>query len=882
MGEDGVVVNVTVTNEIEIVVTEPAGIARTGEFVRVGVPCPKATIWDTESLCLLTAENQAQSCQSSILGTWHDGSVKWLLLDFAATLPPHGRMIYRLLERPASIPPAANPVSIEKKAEYWRVSTGVAEFIVDTSEFRPFRSVTVNSGDTPVAGCSACLLEVEGRSLTPCVDTVVAESEGPLRSVLRLEGCFDAGAPASPRFSCRMHFFSGSSQVMLDFSLHNPRAASHPGGLWDLGDSGSLLFKELSLRFPLTRRGDSVITCSPEPGLPLLRCQPSAGGMRVCQESSGGENWNSPVHRTRDGAVRLRYRGYEVTHGGQRISGGRRATPVVWCGEGGVGVSAVMPLFWQEFPKAFTIDADELTVELFPGCSPDLLHELQGGERKTTSLCLDFAASPEGLAWARSPLVAVPSPETCRRSSVFFDLPPTTTGGDAMDLVDRFASPDNLIHKREIVDEYGWRHFGDFYADHEAVFHGGKLPFVSHYNNQYDLCGGLYRKFLATGGTAWGQLASDLARHVCDIDLYHTDQDRQEFNRGLFWHTDHYIDAGLSTHRTCSREHLAVKDPRYCGGGPGAEHCYTTGLLYHYFQTGNPAFRDAVISLADWVLGSLSGTATVLDVVKKTLRNLSLLRATAQKHCRVFPKYPLTRGTGNAVTACLDAYEVSADTRFLAEAESLIRGALHPGDDIDARNLLDPESAWSYTVLLVAVAKFLDKKRELHQLDSAYGYARSCLLAYAEWMLDHEYPYLEKPDVLEYPNETWAAQDLRKSVLFWFAAAYAPPGRGVAFLERATFFYDSASAELLRHPTSSFTRPIALMLQNGWIGAALSRQGALPSHGEGEGDNSHLGRPTPCLTFSAVVARLFSDLPVALKNTNIKKELAWLKARLKR
>lgn len=871
---------VVIMSGIEIVVTETAGLARNKEFVRVGVPCPNSVIWGAQSFLLVNQENEEQLCQATILNTWHDGSVKWLLLDFAATVPAYGRVKYRLFERNDSIAIVADPISIDKGTDCWRISTGSAEFVLDTKEFRPFRSITVNNSNLQAAGCSSCLLELDGRTLTPFVDTVVAESVGPLRSIVRLEGCFGGVASASPRFSCRIHFFSGCSHVLLEFTLHNPRPASHPGGLWDLGDKGSLLFKELTLKFPLASKGGTSIICSPEPDRSLLQFDPSSGAVRVYQESSGGEIWNSPVHRTRGGTVRLRYRGYEVTNGGKKLCEGQRATPIVWCGNGEVGVSAVMPLFWQEFPKAFTVGADELKVELFPGDSPDL-HELQGGEQKTTAVYLDFAASRDGLAWARSPLVAVPSPETCKRSSVFIDLPSIPAEGENNDLVDLFVTTDKLIHNRENADEYGWRNFGDFHADHEAVFHKGTQPFVSHYNNQYDLCGGLYRKFLASGDVMWGQLASDLARHVCDIDLYHTDQDRQEFNQGMFWHTDHYIDAGLSTHRTCSREHLTVKDPRYCGGGPGAEHCYTTGLLYHYFLTGNPAFRGAVISLADWVLISLSGTATVLDVVKKTTKNVRLLRNSSKKQRRIFPRYPLTRGTGNALTACLDAYEVSGNDRFLVEAERLIRGALHPEDDIAVRNLSDPESTWSYTVLLVAVAKFLNKKLELKQLDSGYDYARACLLAYAEWMFVHEYPYLEKPEKLEYPNETWAAQELRKSVVFWFAAAYASTDRAEEFIERAKFFYDSASSELLKHSTSSFIRPLALMLQNGWVGTALSQRGILFSNGCMKGEKGYYGRGNPYLTLSAVFCRFISDMFSAIGRTSVKKEIAWIRLRLK-
>ena len=49
---------------------------------------------------------------------------------------------------------------------------------------------------------------------------------------------------------------------------------------------------------------------------------------------------------------------------------------------------------------------------------------------------------------------------------------------------------DTFEHKREMIDEYGWRHFGDIYGDHEGVRQHGPPPLVSHYNNQYDPVGG--------------------------------------------------------------------------------------------------------------------------------------------------------------------------------------------------------------------------------------------------------------------------------------------------------------------------------------------------------------------------------------------------------
>lgn len=861
----------------EIYLTETIGVPRTREYVRVGVPCAKGAYSNTEGLQLRTPADEALPVQTTILKKWHDGSIKWLLLDFAATVPAHERVVYRLVKVSDLLPTEPTPIIITKGPDQWRVVTGAAQFVIDAREFGPFKSITVNKKELLASGGASCLLGLAEKKLSPIVENITAESEGPLRAIVCLEGRFDSDRHTAPRFVCRLHFCVDSSTVMVELTLLNPRAASHPCGLWDLGDNGSFLFKELSLQFPLAGSEKNRIVCSPEAELTSLQFMPSPDGFRIYQESSGGENWHSPVHRTRDGSVRLRFNGYEISDGGKKIAGGKRATPVVWCGEGGVGVAAVMPYFWQEFPKAFSADVAGLKVELFPACAPDL-HELQGGEQKTTTIHLDFATSPDGLTWARSPLVVAPSPETCRNSHVFSDLPPTPGDSNVTDLVDQFISAEELLKKREVVDEYGWRNFGDFYADHEALYHKGDMTFVSHYNNQYDGISGACRKFLATGDTAWGTLASDLARHVRDIDCYHTDQDREEYSGGLHWHTDHYVDAGLSTHRSSSIEHLKVKDPRFCGGGPGAEHCYSTGLLMHYFMTGNPEFRTAVINMAEWGQISLTGPRTILAVLKKSISYIKQLRGVDTENRPMFPRYPFTRGTGNVLTASLDAFEASGDRKYLLWVEEVIRDTIHPHDDIEARNLLNAEAAWSYTVLLGTIAKYIEKKISLNEYDGNFEHAKAAFLAYTEWMSEHEYPYLDKQEILEYPNETWAAQDLRKSVIFHYAARYGDAHWRERYLERSRFFFDTAQEQLKQRPTSRFTRPVVLMLQNGWIGSQLENIEALSAVAGTV--KSGTGLPTSQLTLGSVISRIAFELTRALKETSIKRERAWLQARM--
>jgi hypothetical protein len=165
----------------------------------------------------------------------------------------------------------------------------------------------------------------------------------------------------------------------------------------------------------------------------------------------------------------------------------------------------------------------------------------------------------------------------------------------------------------------------------------------------------------------------------------------------------------------------------------------------------------------------------------------------------------------------LDAHRLSGDGRYLAKADSLIARCVHPDDDQNALQLLDAENRWSYTVFLQTLGKYLDYRTDRDLIDERYSFARDVLLNYARWMSKHERPYLERPEALEFPTETWAAQDIRKAAVFEFAARHASDEseRG-RFLERAAFFFDYAVNTLQDASTGRLARPLVLLLAYGF------------------------------------------------------------------
>jgi hypothetical protein len=597
------------------------------------------------------------------------------------------------------------------------IDTGETQFHI--ADGRPSVSVCVGSGSRDNAPWTIETVYRDGGGRPRPADVVRSsfETRGPVRATLLQEGALRRARGL--RFRCRICFFAGTGLVRVRFTIHNPNRARHRGGLWDLGDPGSILFRELSL---VVRMGlgpaRAIWTNEPRQALQ----QADDGRVAIYQDSSGGENWQSRNHVNRHGRVPCRLRGYEVRTVSSTTSG-LRANPVMGLVDGKQAVVAAVPEFWQQFPKLLAAEPRVLRVGLFPDEWDDL-HELQGGEQKTHTVWLRFGNAAEAtvgsLAWVHSPARAAADPSWIARCG---NVSPFVTAADGPDerlptLRAGAIGGDGSFHaRRETIDEYGWRNYGETYADHENAYYQGVKPVVSHYNNQYDLLYGSLLAWLGTGDPAWVDLAEPLARHLIDIDIYRTSRDRACYNGGMFWHTDHYLDAGRATHRSFSRLNIPGSGAAY-GGGPSNEHNYTTGLLHFHYLTGDPDARRAVIDLADWVVRMDDGRGNVLGLIDAGSTGWATLGDD-------FGNSVPARGPANSINVLLDGWLASGERHYLDLAEVFIRRVIHPADDIEGRGLLDVENGWTYTLFLTALARYLDLKSEAGEHDSMYAYAQA-------------------------------------------------------------------------------------------------------------------------------------------------------------
>lgn len=833
-----------------------------GEVLNFGVPFAKGALKDP-NLISLHIDEQLVKIEKRVTANWQDGSVKWLHIQL--TLPNFKKQLTNLSLRinQSAQHPMPNDYSVGECKDFIKIFSANIEFKI----CKKTAQLAVSSKEHP-----------EQKWLT----SYELSKEQPLKNLIVNEIKLEP-TELYPRILLKGHYgnvkkitlqlvysFFDNGLVNMEVQLHNSARAKHKNGLWDLGDTASLLFSKFTVsikgcmaqRLLQTNIDEDWLNISTEDGV-------------LEQNSSGGEHWDSLNHVNKDGYCSTNYRGFKL-HSPQQNYSGLRAEPLMVM-KGATNLEIALPKFWQKFPQSLDWSAEQLNLNLFAEQKTGL-HELQPGEKSTRHIWLHFKQpmpdnhqEETSLRWVYQPTeIVLPLAylEQCQ-------IMPHLQVAEADPLQSCLLGPEIFFEKREIIDEYGWRNFGDIFADHETLYQkADETPYISHYNNQYDAIYGFCRQYLLTGNNKWFQLMDDLAKHVTDIDIYDTNDDREEYNHGLFWHTEHYIPAQTATHRTYSRLNASAIRVDGYGGGPGPEHCYTTGLAFHYWITGNTASKQAVLKLADWMIALHEGTDCFFSQLWR-IKKIEL--AKLKKRIRKIPTttydYAFTRGTGNYITALLDAFLICGKRSYLDHAERIIQQTFGPADDIAARELLNVEQNWSYVIFLASVARYLDIKQSLNEFDQYFSYARSSLLHYAVWMSEYERPFLSNPEQLVHPNDTWTAQDIRKAMLLFMASNYQQDRIQAETLKNtAERWLTETTKKLQESNTLNFSRIQIILLQN--HGANF---GSAPERFYGEATMVPQFERANLISECKKIVGLISH---ALRKLNIRKEWHWVKNRL--
>ena len=498
------------------------------------MPFQQGTLHDLAHCWINVAEGASEPSAMKATSQWPDGSVKWAVAK--TVLEPESGLYSDIsVECAADSVHQDNdstlqPLRVVQTSDQVTVCDGSIRYVFEMAGPQLFPQVF--SGDSQIWHEESIRLAVssEDTSALECVKTsLTVEEKDAVSAMIIVRG--QVAVSSSARLEVSLHYeILRGNWLRLGVRIHNPHRAQHPEFLWDLGDKGSIHFNELALC--IAKSDNESVRFRPEPQDDWI--EPDSVKTTLFQASSGGDNWDSPNHINASGDMCNRFKGYRVDADGADTQQGLRASPLVWVDSASGGNWGMkVPRYWQNFPKCLGFDDASITIGLFPeehGSS----YELQGGERKHHDIVFSFSDDSDSLEWVDQPRMLVVDKSAVADSQVLRYA--QNDGGDAYNniIAKSLCARTGIAAKREFIDEFGWRNFGDIYADHETLYHDSDDVFVSHYNNQYDPIYGFGRQYLLTGDTRWYELMVELSQHVLDIDIYRTEEDRAEYNYVLF------------------------------------------------------------------------------------------------------------------------------------------------------------------------------------------------------------------------------------------------------------------------------------------------------------------------------------------------------------
>jgi hypothetical protein len=741
---------------VPLQVFNPLSAARANEPVTSGVPLPRdLAITDPAVLRLVDANGAAVPAQFTPLARWGavpddaGAPIRWVLIDFQASVEPQGTTYYFLQEGGPG-PAPSMPVTLTDAADTLTIDTGAAQFVIDK-----------NDGSLNGPGLSAPMFgqaQANGSTYTTNGPAAVNVTlNGPMRASIQVRGSYRGADGASLlEYTSRYWFYAGQSAARLFHTIENntPCPVDEGGQIscYNIGSDGSVTFSDLSL-IASTALGSDLTFQAGGAGAPIEGNLTS--DLVLYQDSSGTESWDRyPTLKDWDGnpldarprmQAYVSLRGYHITSGSSELAAGDQAAGWLSLAGSSGGWRIGIRDFWQNFPKALRARAGgQLEIGLFPDefGPADYAFTLRAGEHKTHEIVLGPGAGASSAAPMRADappewyagsgalgLLALPDvsswPEHEQYITYQIDPSPEREGWDHLHA--------NVLDAVEATDFYGIFDYGDWPIDYEGY---GVAPL----NTKYDSNQGMWLQWVRSGDARWFTLADAANRHLADIDILHTLHSPRHWSDGIaFGHSYHDEDGLVNPHRNEGGNH-----PDTAFGA--------AGLMLTYYLTGYEKAQQSALELADCIEYRLRNDWHLCSYFSDCSGEGYGLGDSDG----IFDKGE--RPAANSLYILTNAYRATGDPRYLAVADALVDWAAASkqpyingptGED----RMVDP---WMLDVYLRSLADYIELRNEFSLRDTAD--ARGSYLTYADWL--HRYVWLALDDGptgprAAYPYEWW-------------------------------------------------------------------------------------------------------------------------------
>jgi hypothetical protein len=214
-----------VPTRVALTVRETAGVARSGEVVRSGVPLPRSLgVHDPRTLTVVDPAGRPVPAEFHVLARWNAGKnetsapVQWLLAVFPATVEARGSAVYTLVADGSAGPNPAppTPLKLTRQGRQGVVDTGAAVFRLGGGDGALFDEVLLPGGKRIVTGSGMALRAAGKDGGHSVVRGVRVESSGPLSAVVVVDGAYGLPPVGNGGFGSRRRYvFTAGSPTAL-------------------------------------------------------------------------------------------------------------------------------------------------------------------------------------------------------------------------------------------------------------------------------------------------------------------------------------------------------------------------------------------------------------------------------------------------------------------------------------------------------------------------------------------------------------------------------------------------------------------------------------------------------------------------------------------
>ncbi len=584
-------------------VVEPSNHHREKWPITVSVPFPRSTVTSIGQVHLLGPHGSEIPAQRRIMAMWPDGSVKWMLLDFAVELEP--RECRDISIEVGDHDDGKEPeegIRIEWAGEELHVDTGVLRCRLAATQGGLLSEVVAHGITFSESPGTVRIAQPDGRmlDLSNGPATLTIEEPGIQRAVIAMRGKhFDLEGNAALDYVLRMVVYANQAIVRWYYTIVNREPAE------------AIPVSKIQMIQPLS--------------LDTATCRAFVGTDRTCY--SMPEGW---VSMATDGLETRAHDGNRQSGNLNTLRAEVQMEPFIVLGDATKTITVLPRWCHFLFPKAVHYYGRALRYDIWPDTAG--VWNFRRGMAKTHELLLafshpakDYESAMPAVAPVLRPVIATVNPHYIEETNAvpfFF----AARGEAYPQLETHFARG-----FRGLARAYGMLHYGDangvgYSAQGRGRHLKGKdaVEEVIWVNNEYDMPYMAMLQFLRTGDRkVWLQTAEPHVWHMMDVDTIHSDP-AHPINEG-----------GQSIHLA---NHIGPP-----GYGVDPSHEWVEGLITYHLLTGLEHPREHALALGE-----------------------HLLRWTEAHRADLNSDWMASRVTGWALIALTALFEFTRDERYRA------------------------------------------------------------------------------------------------------------------------------------------------------------------------------------------------------------------------